>query len=166
MLRPLEPSDVSAVAELFNATLGSGFWSLDAGSYDYCQLAEVEGVLCGAAAAALIDRLDEAPDLRGPVGLIRLVAVKEAARHKGVATRLVETLGGLCLAAGASSLASFAWVRGDSGVCALSGVLANLGFERLRRLDSFYADESDNPCPGCRRAPCVCSADLYVRSLL
>jgi GNAT superfamily N-acetyltransferase len=163
VLRPLRPSDLPAVSALFDTALGSGFWSLDAGSYEYCRLAAIDGVLIGAAAAALIDRLDEAPSLRGPVGLIRLVAVHETARRKGVATRLVESLSRFCLDAGASSLASFAWVRGDSGICPLSGALTSLGFERLRRLDSFYADESETPCPACHRAPCVCSADLYVR---
>ena len=163
VLRPLELSDLPTVAELFDAALGSGFWSLDAGSHEYCRLAVIDGVVVGAAAAALIDRLDDVPDLRGPVGLIRLVAVHEAARRRGVATRLVESLSRFCLDAGTSSLASFAWVRGDSGVCALSGVLTSLGFERRRRLDSFYADEGDIPCPACHLAPCVCSADLYTR---
>lgn len=163
ILRPLESSDLPAVAKLFDATLGSGFWSLDAGSHEYCQLAVVDGVLTGAGAAAVFGRLDEAPDLRGPVGLVRLVAVHERARRKGVATRLVESLSQLCLNAGASSLASFAWVRGDSGICALAGVLTSLGFQRLRRLDSFYAGEGDTPCPACQRAPCECPADLYIR---
>jgi GNAT superfamily N-acetyltransferase len=113
--------------------------------------------------AALIDRLDEAPDLRGPIGLIRLVAVHEAARRQGIATLLVRSLSRLCQEAGASALASFAWVRGDSGVCALSGVLLGLGFERRARLDSFYAGEGDTRCPACQGTPCVCSADLYVR---
>jgi GNAT superfamily N-acetyltransferase len=126
----------------------------------------VDGVFTGAAAASVIDRLGEAPDLPGPVGLIRLVAVHAAARRQGVATLLVRSLGRLCLEAGASSLASFAWVRGGSGVCALSGVLTNLGFERRRRLDSFYAGAGDTLCPACQRAPCVCSADLYVRDRL
>ena len=163
ILRPAEPSDLCAVAKLFDTALGSGFWSLHAESHEYCQLAVVDGVLTGAGAAALVDRLDEAPDLPGPVGLIRLVAVHETSRRKGVATRLVESLSQLCLNAGASSLASFAWVRGDSGICALAGVLTSLGFERLRRLDSFYAGEGDTPCPACHHAPCVCSADLYMR---
>jgi hypothetical protein len=57
ILRSLEPSDLCGVAKLFDTALGPGFWSLDAGSYEYCQLAVVDGVLTGAGAAALIDRL-------------------------------------------------------------------------------------------------------------
>ncbi len=166
VLSPLGPSDLAAASELFDASLGSGFWSLGGGSHEYCQVAKVDGVLIRAAVATLTDRLDEAPDLRGPIGLVRLVAVREAARRQGAATLLVDSLSRMCLDAGASALASFAWVRGDSGVCALSGVPANLGFERLLRLESFYADEGVTPCPACRCAPCVCSADLYVRECL
>jgi hypothetical protein len=52
----------------------SGLWwdfferhpSLDAGSHACCQLALVDGVLTGAGAAALIDRLDEAPIFEDP----------------------------------------------------------------------------------------------------
>ena len=163
ILSPLVPSDLSAVSTLFDASLGSGFWSLDGGSREYCRVAKTDGVLIGAAVATLIDRLDGAADLRGPIGLVRLVAVQETARRQGTATLLVGSLSQICLDAGASALASFAWVRGDSGVCALSGVLANLGFERLRRLEAFYAGEGDTPCPACRCAPCACSADLYAR---
>ena len=36
VLRLLEPSDLPTVTELFDATLGSGFWSLDAESSEYC----------------------------------------------------------------------------------------------------------------------------------
>jgi GNAT superfamily N-acetyltransferase len=162
ILSPLGPSDLSAVSKLFDASLGPGFWSLGGGSHEYSRVATVDGALIGAAVATLIDRLDEAPDLGGPIGLVRLVAVNETARRQGAATMLVGSLSQICLDAGASALASFAWVHGDSGVCALSGVLANLGFERLRRLEAFYAGEGDTPCPACRRAPCVCSADLYV----
>jgi ribosomal protein S18 acetylase RimI-like enzyme len=92
-----------------------------------------------------------------------LVAVVPAARRKGVATQLVRSLTRECVDAGASALAAFAWVRGDSGICPLSGVLAGLGFERQRRLESFYADEGDAPCPACACRPCVCAADLYTR---
>jgi hypothetical protein len=36
VLRALESSDRPDVSKLFDATLGSGFWSLDAGSQEYC----------------------------------------------------------------------------------------------------------------------------------
>ncbi len=166
VIRPLEPADLLSVAELFDATLGPGFWSLEVDATNYSRVAIVDGSLAGAASAVLTDRLDEAPDLQKPVGLIRLVAVAETARRQGIATSLVRFLAQDCSDAGASALAAFAWVRGDSGICALSGVLTSLGFERQRRLESFYAGEGDAPCPACRCSPCVCAADLYTRAAL
>jgi GNAT superfamily N-acetyltransferase len=163
ILRPLESSDLPALSELFDAGLGSGFWSLDAGSSQYCRVAVVGGALTGAAVAALTDRLDEAQDLPSPVGLVRLVAVCETVRRRGVGTRLVSAVSQDCLDAGASALASFAWVRGDSGICPLCGVLNSLGFEWRRRIYSFYAREGNALCPACSHEPCVCAADLYVK---
>jgi GNAT superfamily N-acetyltransferase len=163
-IRTLDPSDLPAVSGLFDATLGQGFWSLDPESLAGARVAEIDGAVAGAGSATLIERLDEAPDLRGPVGLIRTVAVGEMARRRGVGTLLVDALVAYCLDAGATSLVGFAWVRGDSGVCPLGGVLAGLGFEKRRRLESFYAADEDARCPVCGRVPCICAADLYVRS--
>ncbi len=64
-LRPLESSDLPDVAKLFDTTLGSGFWSLDAGSHEYCQLAAVDGVLTGAGAAATAAYLQPGNRYRG-----------------------------------------------------------------------------------------------------
>ncbi len=102
-LSPLGQCDLPAVSKLFDASLGSGFWKLDGGFHEYCQVATIDGALIGAAVAALIDRLDEAPDLRGPVGLVRLVAVRETARRQGTAPLLVESLSHICLDATVTS---------------------------------------------------------------
>jgi len=120
------------------------------------------GEIIGAASGTIVDSLEQAPDLPGPVGLIRLAAVRADSRRMGVAFQLARAVGGDCLRRGASSLAALAWVYGGSGACPLAGVLERLGFSRRERLRDFYAGVGIGACPQCGCDSCSCSADVYV----
>ena len=168
-VRPLGPADMPAASALLDAALGTGFWTLDLDAPGSHLVAVAEGEIVGVSSAIMADVLGEAPGLEGPVGLIRLVAVRPDARGKGLGRRLVSAAEEGCVRLGAASLAAFAWVYGSSGDCPLAGILERLGFLRMERLAGFYASVTSGAdgrvCPQCRSEPCVCAADLYVKLL-
>jgi GNAT superfamily N-acetyltransferase len=162
--RAITAADLPAVSRLLDATLGPGYWSLDHGVCGSHRVAELDGTLAGVASAVLLDEpLAAAPDLPGPVGLLRIVAVSEEARGRGIATRLAEEACEGLEWLGAREVAAFAWVYERTGAAPLAGVLERLGFSAVRRLEGFYAGGAPTPCLGCGQTHCVCPADLYVR---
>ncbi len=152
------------VAELLDQTLGPGFWDFDPSQPGSHRVALENGAVIGFASAALVDSIREAPALDTPIGLVRIVAVEERARRRGVATLITQQVCDRCRAAGARDMAAYAWVHGPAGVAPLAGVLERLGFSFERRLIDFYAAPSTGPCPACNQQPCTCPADLYVRA--
>lgn len=164
LTRPMTGRDRGPAAALLDSAVGRGYWSLDPGNDGSHRVAERDGALAGVASGCLADRIDEAPGLAPPVGLVRLVAVEPSCRRLGIATRLVREVIDDCLRLGAADLASYAWVHGRTGTAPLAGVLERLGFRKVRRIEHFYAGGGDGgPCPGCGHSPCDCPADLYVR---
>jgi GNAT superfamily N-acetyltransferase len=163
-LRPIRIEDLPRVASLLDDALGTGFWDLDLDAIGSHLVAVLDGGLVGVASATVIPWLRFAPELPGPVGLVRIVAVSPEARGAGIATRLTGAIDEECLRLGAASLAAFAWVHAGTKRGALAGVLERLGYRFKERLDGFYATGSGTEdCPACEQNPCVCMADLYVR---
>lgn len=161
--RPLTEQDLPNVAELLDSTLGVGFWDLDVRQPGSHRAAVIDGAIVGVASAVIAEATGELAELRAPVGLVRIAAVAEDARGRGVATRLVREVCEGCAAAGAADHAAFAWVHGPEGSAPLAGVLGGLGFVRARRLVDFYSSSGTQRCPACGQVPCACPADLFVR---
>jgi len=156
-------SDLPAVADLLDETLGHGFWDLDPSKPGSHRVALDDGAVIGFASAVLVDSVREAPALVAPIGLVRIVAVDARVRRRGVATRLTKQVCDACCAAGARDLAAYAWVHGPAGIAPLAGVLESLGFSFEQRLADFYSAPGTGLCPACGGSPCACPADLYVR---
>jgi len=162
--RPMAGRDRKPAAVLLDSAVGRGYWSLDPASRGSHRVAERGDVLAGLASGCLADRIDEAPGLAPPVGLVRLVAVAPSFRRLGIATRLIREVIEDLRRLGAGNLASYAWVHGRTGTAPLAGALERLGFAKERRIEDFYAGGGEGgPCPGCGHSPCDCPADLYVR---
>ncbi len=157
-------SDLPEVAELLDRTLGRGFWDFDPSQPGSHRVALEDGAVIGFASAVLVDSVRETPALDTPIGLVRIVAVDARARRRGVATLLTNQVCDRCRDAGARDMAAYAWVHGPAGDAPLAGVLRRLGFCFERRLIDFYAAPNTAPCPACSQTPCVCPADLYVRT--
>ncbi len=160
--RQMRPTDLPSVGALLDRALGSGFWSLDLDAPGSHLVAVRDDIVVGVVSASIVDGLAEEPSLRGPVGLVRLVAVDEGARGLGVATRLVAEAVEACRMRGVCEFAAFVWVHSPSGERPSAGLLERLGFERSRRLEGFYAAPGTLACPACGRVPCECAADLYA----
>ena len=161
--RAIDVLDLAVVHELLDACMGRGYWDLDlrrAGSH---RIATVDDRIVGIASASIVDAMRDAPQVCGPIGLVRLVAVDPHFRGRGIATRLVGEVCAECERKGAKSLAAFAWVHARTDTAPLAGILKQLGFTNERRIEGFYASLPAVDCPGCGTSPCVCAADLYVR---
>lgn len=161
--RSLEPADRPSIETLLDMAIGRGFWDPARDLDDIVVVALEDGVIIGVASATV--ESDSAETACSPVGHVRLVAVAPAARHRGVATRLVSEVSTVCEARGARSLLAYAWVHGPGGTAPLSGALESNGYHFEERLEGFYGGALADPCPACAETPCVCPADVYWRGV-
>ncbi len=162
--RPMSASDMEQVRRLLDDAMGSGFWYLDVNTLGSHRVAVADGRVVGVASACITPDAPEFDEVPGPVCTVRLVAVDPRFRDRGIATVLVREVCEECEALGTASFQAFAWVHAATGDVPAAGVLGRLGFERLRRIEAFYAGATSDACPGCGAIPCVCPADVYVRT--
>lgn len=164
ILRPMSTADASVVEQLLDSAIGEGFWDPATDLDGIARVAVLEDRVVGVGTASLDPEPSDDPLAQAAVGHVRLVAVAPLARGRGVATLLVSELVAECEALGAASTVAYAWVHGPAGVAPLAGALARNGFVRQRRIADFYAGANTAICPACATTPCMCPADLYVRT--
>lgn len=188
---PLEHRQTAAAVALLNGALGDGFHdpielyryvheparfaygaTTDTGALAGIGLAdmpadaaELIALLPDATAAARVRFLvPEVADAvhNGTLGVLRSVAVTRDARGQGIATALVRARLDALWAAGATTVISVAWVRGDR--CPAAGPLTAGGLHQAGLLDRFWFEDSVTRgyrCPDCE-GPCGCTAAVFT----
>lgn len=163
--RALEECDVKEVVAILDAAFGLGHSDLAARRFDSERVAVADGHVVGVVLASIAPEAPDGVDLPGPVCTVRMVAVDPSSRGLGIASRLVGEVCDDCGCRGALGFLAYAWVHATTGDVPLGGVLRSLGFVRARRIAGFYSETPWHDCPGCGQAPCVCPADVYVRTV-
>lgn len=161
--RRMVGTDRTAVTHLLDDAMGRGFWNPSSDLEDIVIVALEGRHLIGVAVARV--ELDTAGANGALVGEVRLVAVAESARRRGIGTRLVREATAACEQHGATELIAYAWVHGPGGLAPLAQALKRAGYARERRIDDFYGGVASCACPACAQSPCVCPADVYRLTL-
>lgn len=186
-IRAARPGDAGAVADIYCATLGSGYTTAHAVREEIAGrtrniyvVAEAGGQVVGAANAMWVER-PEVLDL-GAVGfhdvqrevlelgrdslrfgLLENVGVLPEHRGRGIGLALLEARLEWLRGQQVGAAYSFAW-RTPVG-CPAGPLLERAGFQRIRELPDFYLEDglaNGYGCPYCGRE-CHCSAVLYFR---
>ncbi len=173
-------ADLPAVVELFNRELGDPLYSYAGLRADLRDpevavfVARVDAIVAGAALGRLLIPEDAGYYARfgelaarafaaGTVGSLEALAVRPAARRRGLGRALVSAVERWLFDSGSAAVAVVGWDSGrsDSSLPLLRG----LGYAESPRVERFYEAESRRDgwrCPVCGGV-CVCAAVLFVR---
>lgn len=171
----------SACLELLNRTQGRGLFSpqyMDIRTQDpktYVVGAFQNNELVALAMAQIIDKYDYYlpfdPNIQSKlqdktVGSFSTLCVLESLQGKGLGQKLSHARLDWLKKKNCDVVIGVSWVSGLAHTS--NRVFEKLGFKAIKKVDDFYGPSSlENPfeCPGCHKAPCVCSAVLYLLQL-
>ena len=188
LIRPLEPQDRPAAAELLDDALGAGFWSFDDPDDEIAFVAvlgtrPVGAVLCrlepaggpdarlalagsGAPGGAAGETPGEAPGTT--VLHVRAIAVAPGSRRAGLARRLLAHAEEAAASRGSRTAYLFAWLPARRPEPAAVPFYLSAGYAPGPDIPDFYAAgslASGADCPYCGAPPCRCAARPYTRPL-
>ena len=119
------------------------------------------GASAAARVRALIPQVADAVH-HGTLGVLRSVAVTGDARRRGIGTALTRARLDAQWDAGATTVISLAWARGDHRPAA--GPLSDAGLRQAGTLELFWLEDSltrGYTCPECDH-PCRCAAAVFT----
>lgn len=98
------------------------------------------------------------------IGLLKSMSTEDSYRGIGIGGMLTEYLTEAMANEGINKIVAFGWE--DSAGCHIEGTLLRAGYERIKRIEKFwYNDSIENQysCPTCGN-PCKCSAVLFIKN--